>query len=71
MSFTAEVRNGVVTLPPEISLPDGTRVSVATIAPPEDAFLDLVSRTAKPRPHWPADYALNHGHHVSGEPKKS
>ncbi len=35
-----------------------------------DPFLKAVSETAKPRRHWPADYALNHGHYVSGEPKK-
>jgi len=33
-------------------------------------FLAAVLKTAKPRPHWPKDYALNHGHYVSGEPKK-
>ena len=25
---------------------------------------------AKPRPHLPKDFALNHGHYVRGEPKK-
>ena len=35
-----------------------------------DPFLVAVTQTAKSRPHWPADYALNHGHYVSGEPKK-
>ena len=35
-----------------------------------DAFLKAVAATARPRSHWPADYALNHGHYVSGEPSK-
>ena len=35
-----------------------------------DPFIEAVEQTAKSRPHWPADYALNHGHYVSGEPKK-
>ena len=35
-----------------------------------DPFLAAVKQVAKPRPAWPADYALNHGHYVSGEPKK-
>ncbi len=35
-----------------------------------DPFLAAVTQTAKSRPHWPVDYALNHGHYVSGEPKK-
>jgi hypothetical protein len=37
----------------------------------EDPFLAAVRKLAKPRPHWPKDFALNHGHYVSGEPKKS
>ena len=41
------------------------------VAAEEDPFLALVEKLAKPRPHWPADYVLNHGHYVSGEPKKS
>jgi hypothetical protein len=36
----------------------------------DDPFLAAVRKTAKPRPHWPKDYALNHGHYVSGEPRK-
>ena len=38
---------------------------------PRDPFLQAVMKTVKARPHWPADYALNHGHYVSGEPRKS
>ncbi len=73
MSFTGKVQNGVVVLPPEVQLPDGTEVSVETVALPADSdpFLRAVLKSAKPRPHWPKDYALNHGHYVSGEPKKS
>jgi hypothetical protein len=29
-----------------------------------------VEKLAKPRPHLPKDYALNHGHYIRGEPKK-
>ncbi len=36
----------------------------------QDPFLQAVRGTVKPRRHWPSDYALNHGHYVSGEPKK-
>lgn len=35
-----------------------------------DPFLEAATSAAKPRAHWPSDYALNHGHYVSGEPKK-
>jgi hypothetical protein len=73
MSFKGTIQNGVVVLPPEIKLPEGTEVNVETLAVPaeEDPFMQAVLKLAKPRPHWPKDYALNHGHYVSGEPKKS
>ena len=73
MSYTGRVKNGGGVLPPEARLPDGTEVEVVPreLRPEEDPFLQVVVKTAKPRPHWPKDYALNHGHYVSGEPKKA
>ena len=73
MSFKGTIQNGVVVLPPEIKLPEGTEVNVETLAvsAENDPFMQAVLKLAKPRPHWPKDYALNHGHYVSGEPKKS
>ena len=73
MSFKGTIQNGVVVLPPGIKLPEGTEVNVEALdLPPEnDPSIQAVLKTAKPRPHWPKDYALNHGHYVSGEPKKS
>ena len=73
MSFKGTIQNGVVVLPPEIKLPEGTEVNVEVpdLPPEKDPFIQAVLNLAKPRPHWPKDYALNHGHYVSGEPKKS
>lgn len=73
MSYTGTVKNGVVVLPPGVSLPEGAAVEVVPreLAAEDDPFLRAVSRTVRPRPHWPKDYALNHGHYVSGEPKKA
>ena len=73
MSFTGKIQNGVVVLPPEIKLQEGTEVNVETLAESSenDPFIQAALKLAKPRPHWPKDYALNHGHYVSGEPKKS
>jgi hypothetical protein len=73
MSFAGVVKNGVIVLAAETKLPEGTEVEVVPreLRPEEDPFLQAVARTAKPRPQWPQDYALNHGHYVSGEPKKS
>ena len=72
MSVTGKVENGVVVLPPGTTLPEGVTVRVGTLdpAPQEDPFLAAVRKTAKPRPHWPKDYVVNHGHYISGEPKK-
>ena len=59
-------------LPPGTSLPEGVEVKIETLEPAtqDDAFLVAALKVAKPRPHWPKDYALNHGHYISGEPKK-
>jgi hypothetical protein len=77
MTYKGTVKNGVVVLPPEADLPEGAVVDVTPStsasdgpAAEEDPFLKLVLKLAKPRPHWPPDYVLNHGHYVSGEPKK-
>jgi hypothetical protein len=70
MSVTGTVKNGVVVLPPGTIIPDGAKVTVETMATDEDAFANAVEKLAKPRPHLPKDYALNHGHYVRGEPKK-
>ena len=72
MSVTGTVKNGVIVLAPGTRLPEGTEVNVETIelSTSEDSFRATVERLAKPRPHLPRDYALNHGHYVRGEPKK-
>ena len=69
MSVTGKIVNGSVVLPPGIKLPEGAEVKIETITA-DDPFLAAVERLAKPRPHLPKDYALNHGHYLRGEPKK-
>ena len=74
MSYKGTVKNGVVVLPPEARLPDGTEVEVipgAELLPEDDPSIAAVLKLAKPRPHWPEDYALNHAHYLKGHPKKS
>jgi hypothetical protein len=68
MSVTGKIQNGVVVLPPGTTLPEGAEVQVEI--PADDSLVAAVQKLAKPRPHLPEDYALNHGHYVSGEPKK-
>ena len=74
MSFKGTVKNGVVVLPPEAKLPDGTEVQVIPEGDPlrdDDPAIATILKLAKPRPHWPKDYALNHAHYTKGHPRKS
>ena len=72
MRVTGIVKNGVIVLPPGTTLPEGAevRIEAVELASADDPFLAAIERLAKPRPHLPEDYALNHGHYVRGEPKK-
>jgi hypothetical protein len=72
MSVTGKIINGLVVLPPGTKMPEGAAVKVETFEPAtqEDPLVAAVEKLAKPRPHLPKDYALNHGHYIRGEPKK-
>ena len=72
MSVTGTVKNGVVVLPPGTKLPEGAEVRVETLqlTGVDDPLVAAVERLAKPRPHLPKDYALNHGHYLRGEPRR-
>ena len=72
MSVTGKVVNGLVVLPPGITLPEGAEVRIETLklTSQDDPLVAAVEKLAKPRPHLPKDYALNHGHYLRGEPKK-
>jgi uncharacterized lipoprotein YbaY len=72
MSVNGKVVNGLVVLPPGIKLPEGASVKVETLelSPQDDPLVTAVEKLAKPRPHLPRDYALNHGHYIRGEPRK-
>jgi hypothetical protein len=67
------VKNGVVVLPPDVTLPEGAAVEVVprSLETDEDPFLQAAARAGRPRPHWPKDYVLNYGHYCSGAPKKT
>lgn len=74
MSFKGTVRNGVVVLPPEAKLPEGTEVEVIAgteLLPEDDPFIAAVLKVAKPRPHWPKDYTRNLDHYLYGVSKQS
>lgn len=71
MSYTGKIQNGVVVLPPDAKLPEGTSVEVVPLDDLRDApeFVRTALRLARPR-NWPEDFALNHAHYTKGEPKK-
>ena len=72
MSVTGKVVNGLVVLPPGTKLPEGAEVRIETLklTPEDDPLVAAVEKLAKPRPHLPRDYALNHGYYLRGETKK-
>ena len=73
MSFKGTVKNGVVVLPPEARLPEGTEVEVIAgteSLPEDDPFIAAVRKVAKPRPHWPKDFTRNLDHYLYGVPKQ-
>ena len=72
MSVTGKVVNGLVVLPPGIKLPEGAAVKVETLEPAtaNDPLVAAVEKLAKPRPHLPKDYALNHGYYILKESPK-
>jgi hypothetical protein len=72
VSYKGTVKNGVVVLPPDARLPDGTAVEVIAEESRADdpPFLQALLKLAKPR-DWPEDFALNHAHYAKGHPKKS
>jgi len=72
MSVTGKIINGLVVLPPGTKMPEGAAVKVETLEPAtqDDPLVAAVEKLAKPRPHLPKDYALNHGHYIRGEPKE-
>jgi hypothetical protein len=72
VSVTGKVKKGVIVLPPGTKLPEGADVRVETLdlLPESDPRIAAILKLAKPRPHWPKGYALNHAHYAKGLPKK-
>jgi hypothetical protein len=72
MSIRGTVKDGVVVLPKDVQLPNGAEVEVVVSeeGPTHEAFFKLIEKLAKPRPHLPDDYSLNHGYYVDGEPRR-
>jgi hypothetical protein len=71
MIYTGYVRNGVVILDEEASLPDGTQVRVEPVEVQKpktlaEKFQDVIGKAKD----MPADFAERHDHYIHGAPKE-
>ena len=72
MSYTGTVENGVVKLPPDVSLPEGSKVRVESLEPEADrrALVEELRVIARSLPELPPDWAAQHDHYLYGTPKR-
>ena len=72
MSYRGTVSGGVVVLPPEAKLADGTEVTieVAPSSPQNRTFYERFREFAGIAKDMPSDLAMNHDHYLHGHPKK-
>jgi predicted DNA-binding antitoxin AbrB/MazE fold protein len=70
MSFTGTIENGVVKIPPDISLPEGAKVRVEPLSGSRRHLVDKLRAIAQSMPDMPADWAAQHDHYLHGTPKK-
>jgi hypothetical protein len=71
MIYTGYVRNRVVILDEEASLPDGTQVRVEPVEVQKpktlaEKFQDVIGKAKD----MPADFAEQHDHYIHGAPKE-
>ena len=71
MSYTGKVQNGVVVLPPDVKLPEGTEVQLTI---PDSAakpsFAERYAAYVGMADDLPADLAANLDHYVHGHRKR-
>ena len=60
MTFKGTVQNGVVVLPTDVKLPEGTQVKVEPLEllPEQDPFIQAVLKVAKPQPRRGCENSL-------------
>jgi hypothetical protein len=73
VSVTGKVKNRVIPLRQGTKLLERADLKgeALELLPANDPRIAEVLKLAKPRPHWPKDFALNHSHCLKGHPKKS
>jgi hypothetical protein len=71
MTYTGTIKDGVVVLPPEVQLPEGTQVRVEAINPsPVRTLADRLEGVIGISKGLPQDLAENHDHYLHGQPRK-
>ena len=72
MGMTGKVKNGVVVLPSEVKLPEGTEVELTPLLSAKEAedFTEELLRISRLTKNLPPDLAENHDHYLHGLPKK-
>lgn len=68
IGFVGKVSNGIVVLPPQANLPEGTPVRVEPIAP--EALAERLKDLIGAARDTPPDWTKNHDHYLHGAPKK-
>ena len=72
MSYTGVVENGVIKLPPDVSLPEGAKVRIESLEPETDrrALVEELGSIAGSMPELPPDWAAQHDHYLYGTAKR-
>lgn len=72
MTYIGTVAKGAVVLPPDVKLPEGTRVRVEPLDEPvkDMPVGNWLLRFAGVVKDLPPDFAENHDHYIHGTPKK-
>ena len=73
MSFTGTVERGMVKLPPEMALPDGTpvRIEKIEVSPDRNELTRKLRQIAAQLDGLPPDWAREHDHYLHGTPKRA
>ena len=72
MSFTGIVENGIVNLPADAALPNGTKVRIETVSKPptKNQLTQRLVSIASTARNLPSDLAAEHDHYIHGTPKR-
>lgn len=70
MTYKGIVKNGVVVLPPEAKLADGTEVLIDRVAEDGPTFAEQMREFIGIVKDAPPDLAVQHDHYIHGTPKR-